>query len=141
MQDTITEPLLAIDDYARQEQVSRRTINRYVKVGRLQARKIKGRTFIVDMPIEPAIVQPASAPETQDRTDRTVQVPGTSHLAIPVKNDWIAFGAAQAYAKSRHKWQVAFFVVAVLLIIVLVVGAGAGVWFYQENISLRSRLL
>lgn len=43
-----SELLLPIEEYAERHGISRRTVNRYVKSGRLESTKQRGRTIIID---------------------------------------------------------------------------------------------
>ena len=125
----IYEPLIPAAEYAVKYGITRRTVDRYARSGKVERLRQGGRTLIVDKaPVKP---------ETQSDSSGTAPV---DLIVAPVRNDWIAFGAASAFAESRHHWQTAFFVAVSLLIIILIVGSGAGVWFWQGGIGLQSSI-
>ncbi len=128
--DDICDPLIPADDYAMKYDITRRTVDRYARSGKVERLRQGGKTLIVDKP-------PIKA-ETQSVLSETVQ---SDLVVAPVRNDWIAFGAAQAYAKSRHKWQSAFFVAAFLLFVALLIGSGGGVWFWQSIVISQSQVI
>lgn len=45
------------------------------------------------------------------------------------------------YAKSRHKWQVSFFVVLVLFFIAVIVGSVGGIHLWQANKALTTQIV
>jgi len=98
------ELLLPIDEYATRHGISRRTVNRYVKSGRLDSSKNHGRTMIVDKPLKP-----------QSQDSRHVKPNIDSQLVPFAQADWIRFGILQARSKSKTIWQTYAIVVTILL--------------------------
>ena len=112
------ECLIPINEYGQRLGVSRRTLYRYAKVGRIKTKKHIGRTYVVDKPLKPAPV----------KTD-IVRHDQTSELALPVEKDWFAFGMAKSQATARRKWQFACRTFVALFVVALI----ASVWLFQER--------
>ena len=111
------ELLLPIDEYATRHGISRRTVNRYVKSGRLDSTKNRGRTIIIDKPLKPA---------TQDI--QSVKPNIDSQLVQLTQADWIRFGMLQARSKSKAIWQAYAIVVTVLFVSLLL----ASLWLFTQ---------
>ena len=74
----IKRPLLPIDEYAARQGLSREAIEEYGWMGIVQIRKHKGRTFVVDVPLNSYshISKPTNEPkETDDQTSRKQNLP------------------------------------------------------------------
>lgn len=88
------ELLIPADEYASRHGICRRTVNRYVKSGRLDSAKQRGRTMIVDKPLKPKSM------------DTLFVKPNTDSQIVPfAQADWIRFGFLQARSKSKTIWQ------------------------------------
>ncbi|MBA7615628.1 hypothetical protein ES703_22912 [subsurface metagenome] len=88
------ELLIPADEYATRHGICRRTVNRYVKSGRLDSTKQRGRTMIVDKPLKPKSV------------DTLFVRPNIDSQIVPfAQADWIRFGFLQARSKSKTIWQ------------------------------------
>ena len=111
------ELLLPIDEYALRHGVSRRTVNRYVKSGRLDSTKSHGRTMILDKPLKPPV---------QDT--RNVQANIDSQLVPFAQADWIRFGMLQARSKSKAIWQAYAIVLTALFVALLL----ASLWLFTQ---------
>lgn len=115
------ECLIPIEDYAQKLGVSRRTVDRYARVGRIETKKHLGRTMVIDKPYKPApFLADAVRPEQ------------TTELAPLVQNDWLNFGQALSQAKAKTKWQVACLTFAVLFVAVTLVASVGGVWLHMS---------
>ncbi|GAI66559.1 unnamed protein product, partial [marine sediment metagenome] len=88
------ELLVPIDEYAARESISRRTVDRYARIGRLEKVKQHGQTYILDKPLKPPPVE----------TVRTENVPD-SQIVQFAQADWIRYGFLQARSKSKTIWQ------------------------------------
>lgn len=111
------ELLLPIDEYASRHGISRRTVNRYVKSGRLEATKQRGRTIIIDKPLKP---------QSQDTQSVT---PNTDSQIVPFSpTELIRYGMLQARSKSKTSWQVYAIVVTILCVAFML----ASLWFFTQ---------
>lgn len=111
------ELLLPIDEYAARHDVSRRTVDRYVKSGRLDSTKSQGRTMIVDKPLKPSDQDTGQSPKDMD-----VQI-------VPLaRTDWIRVGYLQARAKSKTLWQTYAIALTVLFVALLL----ASLWLFTQ---------
>jgi hypothetical protein len=115
------ECLIPIEDYAQKLGVSRRTVDRYARVGRIETKKHLGRTMVLDKPYKPA---PFHADNI--RTEQTTE------LAPLVQSDWLNFGQALSQAKAKTKWQVACLTFAVLFAGVTLAASVGGVWLHMS---------
>ncbi|MBA7523809.1 hypothetical protein ES705_15943 [subsurface metagenome] len=111
------ELILPIEEYATRQGISRRTVNRYVKSGRLDSTKSHGRTMIIDKPLKPP---------SQDT--RHVKPNIDSQLAPLSQTDWVRYGFLQARSKSKTIWQTYAIVVTVLLVALLMVS----LWLFTQ---------
>ena len=123
------ECLIPITDYAQRLGLSRRTVDRYAKVGRIETKKQLGRIYVVDKPLKPAPV----------KTDN-VRHDKTSEFAPLVQSDWFDFGMVQAQAKAKTKWQIACLTFAVLFAVVVITGSAGGVWLWTDRAAKANML-
>jgi len=70
----LRKPLVPIEEYAAREEVSVDIVEQCVKLGILQIRKCRGKTFVVDMPLSPYPYVEENPGETTKPTDRAEQV-------------------------------------------------------------------
>lgn len=111
------ELLLPIDEYASRHGVSRRTVNRYVQSGRLDATKRRGRTMIIDKPLKP-----------QSQDTRHVK-PNIDSQIVPFSQaDLIRYGMLQARSKSKTIWQIYAIVVTILCVALML----ASLWVFMQ---------
>ena len=99
-----TELLVPISEYASRRDLSRRTIDRYVRTGRLEKVKQRGQTYILDKPLKPQV----------NETVKSEKVPD-SQIVPFAQTDWIRYGCLQTRAKSKTSWQIYAIVVTILL--------------------------
>lgn len=111
------ELLIPADEYASRHGVSRRTVNRYVKSGRLDSTKQHGRTMIIDKPLKP-----------QSQDTRHVKPNIDSQLVPFAQADWIRYGFLQARSKSKTLWQAYAIVLTVLFVALLM----ASLWLFTQ---------
>jgi len=116
-----SECLIPIDEYARKLGVSRRTVDRYARVGRIETKKHLGRTMVIDTPLRPESAHEDGVGQEQ-MTD----------LAPLAHKDWFHFGQTLAQAKAKTKWQIACLTFVVLLVAVLLAASVGGVWLYMS---------
>ena len=136
--ETIAEPVLSevvigIDEYADKHRITRRTVDRYVRAGKVEKIRQYGKTLVVDKPPIPNF-------KTSVKSEKS-GTSGTVEIEPFVREDWVNFGAARAYAASRHKWQAAFFVVSVLFVLVLMASGIGGTYLYQTNKTLSAQVV
>lgn len=62
----IKRPLVSINTYAAREGVSIDTIEKFAKLGLLQIRRHKGKTFVVDLPAKPTVPQTKNPNQKED---------------------------------------------------------------------------
>ena len=98
------ELLVPIAEYASREGLSRRTIDRYVEIGRLEKVKKHGQTYILDNPLKPQVKETVSSEKVPD-----------SQIVPFSQADWIRYGCLQTRAKSKTLWQTYAIVVTILL--------------------------
>lgn len=111
------ELLLPIDEYAKRQGVSRRTVNRYVQSGRLESTKQRGRTMIIDKPLKP-----------QSQDTRHVKPNTDSQIVQFAQADWIRYGSLLTKSKSKTIWQTYAIVVTVLFVSLLLVS----LWLFTQ---------
>ena len=104
------ELLLPIDEYANRHGICRRTVDRYVKLGRLESTKKLGRTMIVDKPLKPS---------AQDK--RQVTTAMDSQMVHFARADWIRYGSILNRSKAKTIWQTYAIVVSILLFVFVLV--------------------
>ena len=124
------ERIIPIDDFARQQNISRRTIDRYIRIGKVNARKVKGKTFVVDSPIKPESRQSKNAQKMQSEITQTVQPEEMiTKIAQMTKMDWTQFGILTARAKAKRIWQT----VAIVSIVCLIAATVAAGWLFSDR--------
>lgn len=111
------ELLVPADEYASRHGICRRTVNRYVKSGRLDSTMKHGRTMIVDKPLKPPY---QDTEPVKTNTDFQI-VPFT-------QADWIRYGILQARSKSKTIWQTYAIVLTVLFVALLL----ASLWLFTQ---------
>lgn len=114
----LKRPLLPIDEYAAREGVSRGVVEECGRLGIVQIRKCKGKTFVVDMPISPY----SYAREVTE--EQTEPIDKRSHLAKGSQN-----GKAVAQVKSKRRRQIA----TVFLTAFLFAALFANLWLYTDR--------
>jgi hypothetical protein len=125
MQDIIDiagKTTLSADDYAAKHGISRRTVSRHIKQGKLEALKRSGRTYIVDL--EPA--DTAIRTESAGRLD--TQDADTGQAVRQADDDLLKLQQLLAKANAGHPWRH----LAIVFILAASVAAPAGVWIYSS---------
>ena len=111
------ELLVPIEEYAALHNISRRTVDRYVKCGRIETTKKHGRTLILDKPLKS---QPSDT--RHDQTDMDCQI-------VPLsQTDWMQLGYLKARSKSKTIWQTYAIVLTVLFVALLL----ASLWLFTQ---------
>ena len=132
----LKRPLLPIDKYAAREGVSRGIVEECGKLGIVQIRKYKGKTFVVDVPLSPYPHTPETTAEPIQPVDKTawagkiselVQkvIPDTPESAQITQDGGIQFGQA----RSKRIWQI----VAVFSTVFLFTALFGNLWFYMDR--------
>ena len=98
------ELLVPIAEYASRQNLCRRTVDRYCRIGRLEKVKQHGQTYILDKPLKPQV----------NETVKSEKVPD-SQIVPFAQADWIRYGCLQTRAKSKTIWQTYAIAVTVLL--------------------------
>lgn len=111
------ELLILADEYASRHGICRRTVNRYVKSGRLESTMKHGRTMIIDKPLKPP---------SQDT--QPVKTNIDSQIVPFAQSDWIRYGFLQARSKSKAIWQTYAIVLTVLFVALLL----ASLWLFTQ---------
>lgn len=114
-----TEPelLVPIAEYASSQDLSRRTIDRYVRIGRLEKIKQHGQTYILDKPLKPQVQQTVKSDNVPD-----------SQIVPLAQTNWIRLGYLQARSKSKTLWQTYAIVLTVLFVALLLVS----LWLFTQ---------
>ena len=102
--------LIPIAEYASRERLSRRTVDRYVRFGRLEKVKQHGQTYILDKPLKP----PPRDLVTSDK------VPDSQIVSF-VQTDWVRLGYLQARSRAKTAWQIYAILLTVLFVCLLLV--------------------
>ena len=76
----LKRPLLPIDEYAAREGLSKGLVEECGKLGIVQTRKYKGKTFVVDVPLSPHPYTSEITTEAAQPTDKTIQAKKISEL-------------------------------------------------------------
>lgn len=95
------ERIVPINDFARRQNLSRRTIDRYIQLGKVESRRLKGKTFVVDSPIKSE-----STLKTQSPTAQTAQPEAITKIDLMTKIEWAQFGLLTARARAKRIWQI-----------------------------------
>ena len=111
------ELLVPIDEYADRESISRRTVDRYCRIGRLEKVKQHGQSYIIDKPLKSPPIE----------TVRTENVPD-SQIVQFAQADWIRYGFLQARSKSKTIWQTYAIALTVLFVALLL----ASLWLFTQ---------
>jgi len=111
------ELLVPIAEYASREFLSRRTVDRYVQIGRLEKIKQHGQTYIVDKPLKPQL--------QETRHDRNVP---DSQIVPLAQTDWIRLGYLQARSRSKTFWQTYAIVLTILFVSLML----ASLWLFAQ---------
>lgn len=119
-----------IDEYANREGISRRTANRYAKIGKIQTAKHKGRTMVIDKPIEPEPIMP----KKDNQESQTRQQSG--QIELFGQQQWFELGKLTIRAKSRQTWQ--FLAITSFVLIVTILGLSG--WLFLERQVKTERL-
>lgn len=115
------QPTLTADDYAGKYGISRRTVSRYIKQGKLEAVRRTGRTYVIDQ-------KPAETPiktEPAKRLDNLASKPG--QLAKKPDDYLFKLGQLSVQAKAGHRWQS----LSIVLIVAAFIAVPAAVWMYS----------
>jgi len=111
------ELLVPIEEYAARESLSRRTIDRYCQIGRLEKSRQHGQTYILDKPLKPQPQQTAMSDNVRD-----------SQIVPLAQTDWIRLGYLQAKSKSKTLWQAYAIILTVLFVALLL----ASLWLFTQ---------
>ncbi len=124
--ETTGQDILPIEEYAANQGVSRRTVNRYAEQGRIETIRRNGRTFVIDR-------TPSEIPKETEHAKRVSRLDTESgHLAKTPDNYLFRLGELTALARTRQRWQVLAIVLLVMLVVALVVIAGGGAYGFQH---------
>jgi len=112
-------PELTANDYAEKYNISRRTVSRYIKQGKIDAVRRKGRTFIIDLepketPIEP---EPADKLNNQDTESGQLAITSESYFRL---------GELTVKAKAGQRWKM----LSCILLVLVFIATPAVVWLY-----------
>lgn len=121
--------MVPIDEFARRQGMSKRKVNRYVKLGQVCTQKIEGKTFVVDSPLIQQVTPSENVQQTQDSPAENVQSKSAPETAQMTRMHWMHLGFMQAQAKSKTRWQNYAFVVTILFAAALM----ASFWLYLDN--------
>ncbi len=80
----LKRPLLPIDKYAAREGITRRIVEEYGRLGVLQLRRCKGKTYVVDVPLSPYLPMPEGLQILQEND--TMASPGNVKRSQSVNN-------------------------------------------------------
>lgn len=111
------ELLVPIGEYASRQGLSRRTIDRYARTGRLEKIRQHGQTYILDKPLKPQVQQTVMSDKVPD-----------SQIVPLAQTDWIRLGFLQARAKSKTIWQTYAISLTVLFVALLL----ASLWLFTQ---------
>jgi len=111
------ELLVPISEYASRHGMSRRTIDRYVRIGRLETTKQHGRTYILDKPLQSQLNDSGPVRNVSD-----------SQLVPLSQTDWMQLGYLKARAKSKTIWQTYAIVLTVLFVALMLVS----LWLFTQ---------
>jgi len=125
MQDIIDiagKTTLRANDYAAKHGISRRTVSRHIKQGKLEALKRSGRTYIVDLePVDtPIRTESARRLDTQDAE--------SGQIVRQADDDLRELAPAPAKASAGYRWKY----LAIVLVVAASVAVPASVWMYSS---------
>lgn len=119
-----------INDYANREGISRRTANRYARIGKIQTVKYKGRTMVIDKPIEPEPI----TPKRDDQESQTRQQSG--RIELFGQQQWFELGKLTIRAESRQTWQI--FAITSFVLVAIILGLAG--WLFLDRQIKTERL-
>jgi len=111
------EFLVPIEEYAALHNISRRTVDRYVRSGRLEKIRQHGQTYILDKPLKPQV----------QKTGQDRNVPDSQIVPLS-QTDWMRLGYLNARAKSKTLCQVYAIVLTALFVALLL----ANLWLFTQ---------
>jgi hypothetical protein len=111
---------LPANDYAEKYGISRRTVNRYIQAGKIEAVRRTGRTYIIDQ-------SPTKTPIESEPVRRLDNQDAESSQIIKRPDDYpLKLDQLSAQVKSGYRWRH----LAIGLIITVCIAAPALVWLY-----------
>ncbi len=125
----LKRPLLPIDEYAAREGVSRDIVEECGKLGIVQIRKYKGKTFVVDVPLGPYSYTPETTDEPSELINETVETKETLESAQIIQDSGIQLGLLTAQTRSKRAWQI----IAVFSTAFLFTALFGNLWFYMDR--------
>ena len=123
MQDVIDipgQPTLTAHEYAEKYNISRRTVTRYIKQGKLEAVRRKGRTHVIDL-------EPSETPIETEHAKKLDSLDSESGQLVRQPDDYVfKLGQLSVQAKAGHRWQF----LSIVLVVLLFLATPAAVWLY-----------
>lgn len=117
--------LVSFQDFAKQENISLRTVQSWAKQGRIETVRQNGKRLVNSLA---PIAEVAKNKDFGKSVNSRVFAPKLLLEKLLVTNE----GAKRQSEKAKSCWQFAFLAVAFLLAVALVVAAGLGSWGYQK---------
>ena len=125
------EILVSFQNFAKQENISLRTVQSWAKQGRIETVRKNGKRLVNSAA---PIVEVAKNKDFEKTVNSSVLAPNLLLEKLLVASE----DAKRQSEKAKSRWQFAFLAVAFLMAVTLAVAAGFGSWGYQkiENQSL-----
>ena len=123
--ETRPEILVSFQDFAKQENVSLRTVQSWAKQGRIETVRQNGKRFVNS---SAPMVKVVKNDDFGNSVNSRIFAPNVLLEKLLATNE----GAKRQSGKAKSCWQFAFFAVAFLLAVALAVAAGFGSWGYQK---------
>ncbi len=117
--------LVSLQDFAKQQNISLRTVQSWARQGRIETVRQNGKRLVNSLA---PIVEVAKNKNFGKTVNARLLAPSLLLDKLLVTNE----GAKRQSEKAKSHWQLAFLAVAFLLAVALVVAAGLGSWAYQK---------
>ena len=135
--------LMTVDDFARQERVSPRTVYRWIEMGRLDTVERLGKKYVnASIPLKTALGDNDNVGNVTKSEDDTQTKTGGALQNINIFEEYIKTlrENGKRYERSCRRWQMACFASVFLLIIALLAGTAIGLTYHYGTENLSGRL-
>ena len=135
--------LMTVDDFARQERVSPRTVYRWIEMGRLDTVERLGKKYVnASIPLKTPPSDIDNVRSGMKSEDDTKTRPGGALQNVNIFEEYLKTLRENGRRNeiSRHRWQVACFVSIFLLTVTLVAATALGLLYYYGTETLNEKL-
>lgn len=135
--------LMTVDDFARQERVSPRTVYRWIEMGRLDTVERLGKKYVnASIPLKTPSNDIDNVRSGTKSADDANTKPGGALQNVNIFEEYLKTLRENGRRNeiSRHRWQVACFVSIFLFTVTLVAATALGLLYYYGTETLNQKL-